>query len=226
MRAEYEEFACITLGLDSKNCLPDDEIANLLMRLHVQWLGPNNRSNLTDSEYIEKNGVLHIKRAFEDSDKNRFVLSRTDIDALAPRLEVLDEDDSSLQLKTADLLITGPFVFEEIPNAPFDLGHDEVEILVQATHLGPHDLKAINGDVKDTSVGQECTGIITKVGKSVSTLSVGDRVATWWKGGLATHVRSPAGFVHGLPGGMSLETAATLPLASMTAYYALNQRLI
>src|SRR4029077_18466997 len=55
----------------------------------------------------------------------------------------------------------------------------------------------------------------------VDGLSIGDRVVAFVSGGFASHVVAPAFAVSPLPAGLTFEAAATLPVAFLTAYYAL-----
>lgn len=223
LRAEHEGFSCITVDLDAGTKLPRDEVSEMLFQLYEQRLGPKKTSKLVDSEFLEKEGVLYIKRAVEDEDANRFVVARTNLAALSPQLEEIQPETRPLTLKTPESGPSGPFVFDDDVSVLEPLKPNEVEISVQATNLSTRDVQIINGESPDGKIGQECAGVITRIGRSVSNFAVGDRVATWCPGALATHTRITAAFAHRIPDNVSFEVAATLPLAQVTAHYSLLQ---
>ena len=72
-------------------------------------------------------------------------------------------------------------------------------------------------------LGFECAGVVTTVGDGVSNVAVGDPVIALAEGGFASFVTVQASHVSRLPEGMSFVEGATLPLAFLTAYYALNR---
>ncbi|WP_374285169.1 zinc-binding alcohol dehydrogenase family protein [Novosphingobium sp.] len=75
-------------------------------------------------------------------------------------------------------------------------------------------------------VGFDAAGVVAEVGEGVTGLNVGDRVVTPGNQGLgergsyAEYVRSAAERVIPLPAGVTLQQAATLPTAGMTAWKA------
>jgi NADPH:quinone reductase-like Zn-dependent oxidoreductase/SAM-dependent methyltransferase len=221
LRAENESFACITVDLDAKHCLPAHNVAELLLGIYEKQLGPERIRSLSDSEFIEQDGVLHIKRAIEDESSNRFLVGRTDAAALQPQLEDVVQDGRPLKLSNFDHGASNLAVFEEDMHfaQPFQAG--EVEIEVRATKLDSRDVEVLGGEHSDGRPSQECAGVITKTGSEVGHLSVGDRVAAWCSGTFATHLRVAAAFAHKIPDSMPFEVAATLPNAYATAQYAL-----
>jgi acyl transferase domain-containing protein/NADPH:quinone reductase-like Zn-dependent oxidoreductase/acyl carrier protein len=70
----------------------------------------------------------------------------------------------------------------------------------------------------------ECVGRVSRVGRSVTTVKPGDRVMSWAYECLATHALTHERMVWPIPNGLSFVQAATVPVAFLTAYYALHQR--
>jgi NADPH2:quinone reductase len=69
-------------------------------------------------------------------------------------------------------------------------------------------------------IGLEGAGVVERLGEAVSGVKVGDRVA--WSavpGSYASHVVAPIDKLLPVPDGVSLETAAAIPLQGMTAHY-------
>ena len=109
-------------------------------------------------------------------------------------------------------------------------GPGEVEIAVAATGLNFRDVmwtlgflpeEALEGGYAGTALGMECAGTVSALGPDVAGLAIGDRVVAFVSGGFASHVTAPAFAVTAVPPDLGLEAAATLPVAFLTAYYAL-----
>ena len=108
-------------------------------------------------------------------------------------------------------------------------GSDEVEIRVHAAGLNFMDaMRAlgvypgqVDGPVR---VGIECAGTVTAVGDGVEEFRVGDAVIALAMDGVGSFVTTPAGLVAVMPAQLSFQAAASLPIAYLTAYYALNEQ--
>ncbi|MEU5221052.1 MDR/SDR family oxidoreductase, partial [Streptomyces sp. NPDC020807] len=112
----------------------------------------------------------------------------------------------------------------------------EVEIEVGAAGLNFRDVLVSMGMMRehyataygmdeagDIPLGFECAGVVTAVGPDVTGLSVGDAVMAMTEGGFADYVTVRAGQVAPLPEGLTVAEGATVPLAFLTAHYALNR---
>jgi acyl transferase domain-containing protein/acyl carrier protein len=101
----------------------------------------------------------------------------------------------------------------------------EVELEVRAAGLNFRDvlnaLGAYPGDAGEP--GGECVGIIRRVGAGVTTLRPGQRVMTMADGCFRSFVCLPAYRVIPLDDTLSDEAAATLPIAYLTAWWALER---
>lgn len=109
-------------------------------------------------------------------------------------------------------------------------GPNDVEIAVEATGLNFRDLMWMLSLLPDDmledgftgpTLGLECAGRVVRVGSAVTGLKPGDPVLALAASAFATHTVVPAARVAKVPQGMSLEAAATIPVAFLTAYYAL-----
>lgn len=77
------------------------------------------------------------------------------------------------------------------------------------------------GHIPDSLLGFEASGIIRRIGRSVTRFAVGDQVCTLGHGAHRSVFRNKEAFVQHIPSGLSFEEAATLPLVHCTAYNAL-----
>lgn len=111
---------------------------------------------------------------------------------------------------------------------------DEVLVRVKAASVNPVDIQTRRGDYKScialpARLGVDCAGVIEKVGKDVHDLQVGDEVfyvprLLENEGSYATHHVEKASIVAKKPKTLSFEQAATLPLATGTAWECLVER--
>jgi acyl transferase domain-containing protein/NADPH:quinone reductase-like Zn-dependent oxidoreductase/SAM-dependent methyltransferase/acyl carrier protein len=105
-------------------------------------------------------------------------------------------------------------------------GPSEVEIRVHATGLNFRDvLNALGmypGPVPP--FGGECAGTVVRVGENVRTMRQGDEVVALAYDSFATFAQAREEFVASKPASLSFEDAATLPVAFLTATYALKTK--
>lgn len=102
----------------------------------------------------------------------------------------------------------------------------QVEVEVKALGLNFMNLLSVlgicPGKVKGFgSLGIECAGVVTKVGKNVSHLAVGDEVYGMAYHSMASHVIVEASLLRKKPSNLSFQEAATIPAVFMTSYYSL-----
>ncbi|MFZ4850735.1 MAG: SDR family NAD(P)-dependent oxidoreductase, partial [Caldilinea sp.] len=115
-------------------------------------------------------------------------------------------------------------------------GPGEVEVAVRAAGLNLRDLLNTLGmlqeyyasvlgirHAQEVGLGLELAGVVTAVGEGVTQLAPGDRVLglAGLDGAFATCATLPAYTLTRIPAGLSDREAATLPLAYLTAWYAL-----
>lgn len=109
-------------------------------------------------------------------------------------------------------------------------GPGEVEIAVGASGLNFRDVmwglsvlpdEMLEEGFAGATLGLECAGHIIATGDGVEGLNPGDAVVAFAGGAFATHVTIGSQMVSAIPKGLSLEAAATIPVAFLTAYYAL-----
>ncbi|KAK4648623.1 putative PKS/NRPS-like protein biosynthetic cluster [Podospora bellae-mahoneyi] len=130
------------------------------------------------------------------------------------------EEDLPLNRKIG-LLETLHFV--PLPQHNTALGDNQVLIRVKASALNFHDLTVALGIIQDYNMGNECAGIITAIGASVTNLSPGDRVVAYrpGQGAHQTFVRQDSEMCVKIPDTMSFSLGASLPVTVTTAFYSL-----
>ena len=108
-------------------------------------------------------------------------------------------------------------------------GPGQVEVAVVAAGLNFMNVLSVLGAYPGHPqgvgpLGGDCAGRIVAVGDGVVGLNVGDAVMGVALDGLATHVVTDARLVTPIPDGLDFEQAATIPIAFLTAYYALESQ--
>ncbi|MCY3771441.1 MAG: SDR family NAD(P)-dependent oxidoreductase [Gemmatimonadetes bacterium] len=108
-------------------------------------------------------------------------------------------------------------------------GPDEVVIRLQATALNFRDVLTALGMLKVPSrqpptFGWECVGEVVACGDRADSVEVGDVVMGMMPATMAGHVTAKASLVARKPDRLSIEEAATLPVAFLTAYLGLVVR--
>ncbi len=111
---------------------------------------------------------------------------------------------------------------------PVPLAADEIEIEVYAAGLNFSDvMKALalypGLPPGPPALGSECSGVVSRVGQGVTAWRPGDEVIAVAPGAFATHVVVGSDLVARKPRNLSHEQAAAIPIAFLTAAYAIQE---
>ncbi|MFI0806484.1 SDR family NAD(P)-dependent oxidoreductase [Streptomyces echinatus] len=150
---------------------------------------------------------------------------------LVPRLARAEDGESltppagaaAWRLECGDTRTLEELTLAECPAPDGPLGPREVRVAVRAAGLNFHDVVVALGLIPDEAdLGGEGAGTVTAVGSEVTGLAPGDRVL-----GLLTHAFGPVAvtdhrLLARIPEGWSYEQAASVPVAFLTAHYALS----
>ncbi|OJZ89214.1 hypothetical protein ASPFODRAFT_42376 [Aspergillus luchuensis CBS 106.47] len=98
---------------------------------------------------------------------------------------------------------------------------DEVTIQVQAFGLTPRDYLAASGQLSQSGLSTQCSGIIQQA-TAASGFKVGDRVCAIGTGMAGTFIRANSTAVAPIPSDLSFTQAAALPTPLWTAFYSLD----
>ncbi|WP_315732751.1 MULTISPECIES: type I polyketide synthase [unclassified Bradyrhizobium] len=111
-----------------------------------------------------------------------------------------------------------------VPASRRRAGRGEVEIEVRASGLNFRDVLNALGMYPGEAglLGSECAGVVTAVGEGVEAIAPGDCVMAFAPGSFGRYVIADARLVARVPDDLSLQQAATIPIAFLTAWYALH----
>lgn len=176
-----------------------------------------------DREYAIKDSILHVLRVYTDeAEENATTTNPVDREAeMLPwhqpgRNWVYEVDPNGLLSNTH--FVDNPAIAEEVPRS-------YVEIEPKAFGINFRDVLTSLGQLDETLIGNECSGIITRLGPDADTatsgLKVGDRVCAIADNRFGSKVFSRWSNAALIPDAMSFEEAATIPYIWSTAYHGL-----
>ncbi|KAF9893069.1 hypothetical protein FE257_012480 [Aspergillus nanangensis] len=128
-----------------------------------------------------------------------------------------------LQLDTKKSSLMSGFKFVESDSID-TLGDKQAELEIKYVGLNFRDVLMALGQPLEGQIGQEASGVITRVGHGCTRFKKGDLVTGIPLNCMATHsVINDESPVTKIPEGCSLSTAASVPVNFMTAYFAVKE---
>ena len=136
------------------------------------------------------------------------------------------EGNQSFQVQVTTPGILDGLALKPVLRKPPKAG--EVEIAIKATGLNFMNVMSAMGICPGYvngvgPLGIECSGLISNVGEGVTDFQLGDEVTGIAFHSLASHANTDARLIVKKPTFMSFEEAACIPIAYLTAYYALYE---
>ncbi|WP_434781143.1 SDR family NAD(P)-dependent oxidoreductase, partial [Amycolatopsis kentuckyensis] len=109
------------------------------------------------------------------------------------------------------------------PQPETELAEGEVRVAVRAAGINFRDVLIALGMYPDPAavLGSEAAGVVTEVAPDVTGFAVGDRVFGLFTGAFGPHAVTDARLLVPVPDGWTFAQAASVPVAFVTAYYAL-----
>ena len=201
---ELPQVACRLLDLDPAT--PDDHVELALAEL---WTPP------TEDEIAYRGGERFA---------NHLVATNPDTLPWRP-VPASQQVNASFELRTTEPGSLDGLAWVEVDAAT--LASHEIEIDVRAVGLNFRDvLKALDiyplAPTEARSFGDECAGIVLRVGSAVTEYRPGDEVVAISAHGFGNRVRVPAVLAARKPANISFVQAATIPIAFLTADYCLT----
>jgi NADPH:quinone reductase-like Zn-dependent oxidoreductase len=208
-----------TLDLDYRSEFNPDLSAKSILEVFDNTFGPKADASC-ELEFAERNGQFFTPRIVNDFEMNEYVHRQMRGSTLETTL--YEQEDRPLQMAIA---AQGDFetlhFVDQSTNCP--LPDDEIEVAVKAIGMTFRDVDIAMGKVDSVDFGSECSGVVTKLGRTVSNLAVGDRVAaiSISHGTYSTYTRTKAAYTLQLSDILSFEQAASIPVSYCTAHYGL-----
>ena len=175
-----------------------------------------------EAEYQEKDGLLCISRVAEMMDLTKRGFSSPTSDTTLQKFCQSEESGRPLEMTIGSIGLLDTLTFTDDFQHQQPLGADEIELKIRAVGLNFRDVLVALGQIPCRTFGNECSGVITRIGEAVSQdLAVGDRVVCGVNGAYKTYGRCVATSACKVPSHMSFAAAAAIPVAFCTAYYSL-----
>jgi acyl transferase domain-containing protein len=172
----------------------------------------------TETSYKVVDGITNIPRLVEATALTQHIKKQT-LAAEAVDAAFGADPSRSLRLQIQEIGLLDTLCFNDDPLHVTPLAETDVEFKTMATAVNFKDLAVMLGKIKETPVGLEAAGVVTRVGSGVTRFKEGDRVFGFaFKGGFSTHVRALEGTIAHIPDNLSFTEAAVIPIVYTTAY--------
>ena len=218
LRAEFQMDKFVTLSIDDLG-MPGELFMDFVGRVLEQSFYVENSPGEFDRELAVNNGVVCIPRLVRDDLMDQDLERETQRGAKA--LQPFYQQDRPLRLAITSpgFLDTLSFTDDDRLHAP--LPKDEIEIQTKAFGLNFKDVILALGQLPGYYLGQECSGVVTRVGSNTLGLKIGDRVCAIAAGSIANTIRCKAECAVKMPDAISFPAGASIPLVYCTAQYCL-----
>lgn len=184
-------------------------------------LGLFRNNSSVETEYMERNGILHVARIMPDVPLNDF--RHAEEEGLKPVVKNFHETEVQVQLRAERLgtLQSLTWCETELDEPPLDARHIEVEVMAVGVNF--KDVAITMGIVPDDefNIGFECAGVVKRLGPGVTKFKLADRVCMLKAGSYANRVRVSLDCCQIIPASMSFEEAATIPMVYLCSLYAM-----
>ena len=220
IRAEFQMKKFLTLAIDKWEG-GDTNILEILGKLFKRSFCPSSQEceDYIETEVAITDGVAHIPRLVPDVNMDQLLLRETWPNTRY--LQQFAQEGRPLKLTVANPGFLDTLCFVDDERATQELQDDEIEIDIRASGLNFKDIILALGQLSGNHIGQECSGIVTRVGREVTGLQSGDRVCAVTTSAIANLGRCSAHHAVSIPESMSFAQGASIPVIYCTAYYCL-----
>ena len=221
LRLERAAKRYVSLDLDPIHELWSDTAIKAILDVFRHTFDYSQDWSMMDIEYAERDSSIYIPRVHPDPVQEATLLD----DHADSILETnpFRQPGRELQMDVRAPGSLDSLYFKDDPSAGLPLPNDFVEIEPQAFGLNFRDIMVAMGQLQEKIMGFECSGTVTRVGPNPThDFQPGDRVcALTTTGHWSNFIRIHYTGVGRIPSSMSFETAASIPMVFVTAYYSL-----
>nr|UWV21335.1 polyketide synthase 2 [Chaetomium globosum] len=221
VRSEDGARPLATLDLSTGMDLASTQAGATVMSLFASLFG-NGDIRASDKEFAEDEGSIYVPRLVEDA---ALTGAQTATGATAqPVMDSLFQPDRKLVMTIGQVGAPDSLRFEDSEKCAAPLPHNHVEVKVLYTGLNFLDIMGSLGEIPRPYFGSEVVGTVVDMGSSVaseSDIKLGDTVVGSCNGGFGSHARMKWTMCHRVPDNISIQEAATIPIAFSTAWVSL-----
>ena len=218
IRSESQITNIVTLAIDDWR-LPSSNIVELVGQIFERSFCCSFAPTEYDSELAVRNDTVCIPRLVHDTSMDQCLNIETQTGSRD--LQPFSQEGRPLKLTVKSPGFLDTLCFVEDEQATKRLADDEIEIDVKSAGLNFKDVILSLGQLAGNHLGQECSGVVTKVGLDIRTVKAGDRVCAISGSTIANLARCKADCAVSIPDSMSYPQAASIPIIYCTAHYCL-----
>lgn len=211
-------FVSLDIDLQDKTLGWVSAITKVLASIMDGSVGISSR----DFEFAERDGTIFIPRLVKDFNRNRFIASGVEEAVKSGPFLVTEESQLGLKLEIDCPGLLETLAFKEIAQPEAALSPNQIEIEPRAFGLNFRDVMAAMGQLNETVMGLECSGVVTRLGTGAVShgFSIGSHVIALVDGKYQNRIRVPWTLACIMPN-LDFGTAASIPMAFATAYISL-----
>ena len=217
-RAGNDTLNLVTLSIQQRlDISPADIDRTIFEILQNCFFAP---TIICETDYYYKNGLTFVPRLRTEDKLKEWIQGMADQPI---RSDLFHDKDRCLRLHDATTSKAHSLYFVDSPDFCRPIETCEIEIQCEAFGVNLEQALAALDEMKGSSkIMGECAGIVTEIGSQVKgRYEIGDRVCGWGKILYASRNRVRGTNTHHLPSTFSFAEGASIPLAFITAYYAL-----
>ncbi len=220
IRAEFQIKSFVTLAVEQWDS-SDSNVVEIIGKIFKQsfCLPSQESEHHIETELAIQNGVVCIPRIVQDMNMDQ-CLSREN-QPKSRYLQPFVQEGRPLKLTIANPGFLDTLCFVDDEQATEELQDHEIEIDIRASGLNFKDVILALGQLAGNHLGQECSGIITRLGRKVDGFQPGDRVCAVTSSAIANLGRCPAHCAVPILDSMSYAEGASIPVIYCTAYFCL-----
>ena len=218
LRSEAQTTNIVTLAIDDWD-VPSTNIIELVGQVFERSFCGSMAHGEYDSELAVRNGTVCIPRFVHDAAMDHCL--NTETQKVSRELQPFVQEGRPLKLTVESPGFLDTLCFVEDEKATERLADNEIEIAVKSAGLNFKDVILSLGQLAGNHLGQECSGVVTKVGLDVRTVKEGDRVCAISGSTIANLARCKADCAVSIPDSLSYPQAASIPIIYCTAHYCL-----
>ena len=208
----------VTVGVEGNSSYPDFNWTDQVWRIAQKTFETKDGSY--EEAYEQKDNILHVCRLQAGHSAVEAIMERS-MATTSQQLTWGESPPLRLTIGSPGIIDTLHFVCDHsINNALHD---DEVEIQVHAAGVNFKDCLIALGTVGGDTLGNECSGTVTRTGKTCTRIKVGDRVCMSTTEGFKSFARSKEQCVSIMPEGMTFTEGAALSTQFVTAWICITK---
>ena len=174
-----------------------------------------------ENEFVERNGVIYVGRIQPDHVVNDIWTPK---DGVSHTKDIaIHKHDNLIRLTCTRVGNIDSLMYTEVAKQELPIRDNCVEVEIAAAGLNFKDVAVTMGIVPENEhlLGLEGAGTIRRIGKSVTSYEIGQRVLVFEKGTFANRIEATTERVYPIPDSMSFEEASTLASVYLTALYSI-----